>query len=150
VVPTVEGSAEPDATRQITAVGFVIKVDRRTDQTVPAGVVLSQTPPGGTRAATHSAVRILVSSGPPQIDVEPAQWQGKPYAEVVRGLQQLGLQVRRRDVTVGGAPGTVTDVSPRGHLPAGSSVTVTVVGTGGATASALAAPGSGGRGRNAR
>jgi serine/threonine-protein kinase len=145
VVPGVEGSAEPEATREITAVGFVIKVNRQSDGTVPAGVVLSQSPAAGTRAATHSPVSILVSAGPPQVDVESAQWRGRPLADVVRGLQQLGLQVRRRDVTTGGAPGTVTDVSPRGNIPVGSSVTVTVVGAGGATASALAVPGSAGR-----
>jgi serine/threonine-protein kinase len=145
VVPGVEGNAEPEATRQITAVGFLIKVNRRSDDTVPAGVVLSQTPAAGTRAATHSSVSILVSAGPPQVDVKSAQWRGRPFADVVRGLQQLGLQVRRRDITTGGVPGTVTDVSPRGQVPVGSSVTVTVVGSGGATASALGVPGGAGR-----
>jgi serine/threonine-protein kinase len=145
VVPGVEGSAEPEATREITAIGFVIKVNRRSDDTVPAGVVLSQSPAAGTHAATHSSVSILVSAGPPQVDVETAQWRGRPFADVARGLQQLGLQVRRHDLMTGGVPGTVTDVSPRGYVPVGSSVTVTVVAAGGATASALGVPGGAGR-----
>jgi serine/threonine-protein kinase len=147
VVPAVEGSAEHDATRELTAVGFTIKVDRKVDEAVPAGVVLKQTPAGGTRANSHSAVSILVSAGPQRVEVALSSWQGKAYAEVAHGLQQLGLQVRRRDVATGGSPGTVTDVSPRGQVPVGSPVTVTVVSTSSGTAPALA---SAATGRNAR
>lgn len=159
MVPSVAGATEPDATRVISSGGFAIKVDHRTDDSVPAGVVLTQSPAAGTQAATHSAVSILVSAGPPDVNVEPAQWRGKAYTYVSRGLAQLGLRIERRDVAGGGAPGTVTDVSPRGQVPVGGSVTVSVVGpprsgtnVPGARQSGaqLAAQGAVGIGRNGR
>jgi len=150
VVPAVAGTTEPDATRAITAGGFAVKIEHRSDELVPAGVVLTQRPAAGTRAATHSAVSLLISAGPPTVTVEPGQWRGKPYAEVSRGLQQMGLRAERREVSGGGPPGTVTDVSPRGQVPVGDAVTVSVAaGSNVQAARPAAAIATQGTGRNA-
>jgi serine/threonine-protein kinase len=128
VVPAVAGTAEHDATKVIKAGGFDIKVARTVDESVPAGVVLTQSPAPGTKAATHSAVSIVVSAGPTAVTIDPTGLLGRPFTEVSRALTAQGLVVVRRQVVGGGAPGTVTDVSPHGPVPVGASVTVSVVG----------------------
>ena len=128
VVPAVAGTAEHDATKVIKAGGFDIRVARTVDESVPAGVVLTQSPAPGTKAATHSAISIVVSAGPNAVTIDPAVLLGRPFTEVSRALTAQGLQVVRRQVISGGAPGTVTDVSPHGPVPVGASVTVSVVG----------------------
>jgi serine/threonine-protein kinase len=128
VVPAVAGTAEHDATKAIKAGGFDIRVARTVDDSVPAGVVLTQSPAAGTKAATHSAVSIVVSAGPNAVSIDPTTLLGRPFPEVSRALTAQGLVVVRRQVIGGGAPGTVTDVSPHGSVPVGASVTVSVVG----------------------
>ncbi|MGQ0846749.1 MAG: protein kinase domain-containing protein [Sporichthyaceae bacterium] len=128
LVPAVSGVPEYEATGTLKGMGFdEVTVVREIDDEVPAGVVLTQTPKAGTRAATDTAVSIVVSSGRGAVEVANVDWIGKPYAQVRRGLEERGLRVRQRQVLVGGAPGTVTDVSPRGRVPAGEEVTVSVV-----------------------
>jgi serine/threonine-protein kinase len=127
VVPAVAGVEEHEATRTIKAGGFGVTVLREVDDEVPAGVVLTQTPKPGTRASKDSSVSIVVSSGRGTVEVSREDWVGKPYATVRRELEDSGLRVRQRQVRSGGAPGTVTDVSPQGDVPVGDSVTVSVV-----------------------
>ncbi|HEY3605113.1 MAG TPA: protein kinase [Sporichthyaceae bacterium] len=128
VVPAVAGTAEHDATKVIKAGGFDIRVAHSVDESVPAGVVLTQSPAPGTKAATHSAVSIVVSAGPNAVTIDPTNLLGRPFTEVSRALTAQGLVVVRRQIVGGGAPGTVTDVSPHGPVPVGASVTVSVVG----------------------
>jgi len=60
------------------------------------------------------------------VDVNQAALAGQPVASVVRELRQLGLQPQVTWVTTAQQPpGTVISVQPAGHLPAGSTVTVT-------------------------
>ncbi|MGQ0466108.1 MAG: protein kinase domain-containing protein [Sporichthyaceae bacterium] len=127
VVPAVAGIAENEATRAIEDSGFEVSVARKIDDEVPAGIVLTQTPGPGSRAGTDDPVSIVVSAGRGTVEVAKADWVGKPYAQVRSGLEDLGLRVRQRQVGSGGAPGTVTDVSPRGKVQVGEQVTVSVV-----------------------
>ena len=66
-------------------------------------------------------------AGPRTVLVDEAALVGRPYTEVRRLLTGLGLQVRRRDVALGGPAGTVAAVSPDGALRPGAVVTVDVV-----------------------
>jgi serine/threonine protein kinase len=127
-VPSVEGGPEYAATQTLQHSGFGIKVLREVNQTVPAGVVLMQNPKPGTRKSTDSSVTILVSSGPPKVQIDVADWRGQPYAAVRTALEGRGLRVTDRRVVGAGTPGTVTDVTPQGLVPVGESVVVTVVG----------------------
>lgn len=127
-VPAVEGGPEYAATEALQRSGFGIKVLREVNQTVPAGVVLMQNPKPGIRKSTKSNVTILVSSGPPKVQVDVADWQGQPFAAVKTALEGRGLVVTDRRVVGTGTPGTVTDVTPQGLVPVGASVVVTVVG----------------------
>jgi serine/threonine protein kinase len=127
VVPAVAGAAEYEAGQALRANGFEAKITREVNETVPAGVVLSQTPEAGTRLSTDTHVEIRVSSGPPSVLVDPADWVGKPFADVRSGLESRGLKVQEQQVNAVGATGTVADVTPHGPVPVGDTVVVSVV-----------------------
>jgi serine/threonine-protein kinase len=127
VVPALAGVAEYDAGQALKANGLTAKITREVNETVPAGVVLSQTPEAGTRISTDHHVEIRVSSGPPAVLVDPADWVGKPVADVRSGLESRGLKVQEQQVSAVGATGTVADVTPHGPVPVGDTVVVSVV-----------------------
>ncbi|MGQ0624651.1 MAG: protein kinase domain-containing protein [Sporichthyaceae bacterium] len=127
IVPAVAGVSENDAGRVLKANGFGVKVLREVDGGVPAGVVMSQQPRAGTKMSTRGEVEILVSSGPPAVLIDPADWQGLAFVDVRDGLESRGLNVRTQGVTGRGEPGTVADVTPHGPVPVGETVTVSVI-----------------------
>jgi serine/threonine-protein kinase len=63
VVPSVKGLTEAAATATLTRLGFKLSVSR-IPSTEPKGIVVSQAPAPGTRAAKGSIVGIDVSTGP--------------------------------------------------------------------------------------
>ncbi|HVE23898.1 MAG TPA: protein kinase, partial [Sporichthya sp.] len=127
VVPSVAGAAEYDAGQTLKASGFGVKITREVNDTVPAGIVLSQAPEAGTRISTSRDVEIRVSTGPPAVQVDPADWVGKPFAQVRTDLESRGLKVREQQVSTNGVAGTVTDVTPHGPVPVGDTVVVSVI-----------------------
>jgi hypothetical protein len=69
-VPNVVGQTEAAARNTITAANLAPTVTRVVNNTVPAGVVISQSPAGGTKVAPQSAVALTVSSGKrPTVDL---------------------------------------------------------------------------------
>ncbi|MGQ0629960.1 MAG: protein kinase domain-containing protein [Sporichthyaceae bacterium] len=127
LVPAVAGVSESDAGRTLKASGFGVKVLREVDEGVPAGVVMSQQPRAGTKLSTRGNVEIIVSSGPPAVLIDPADWQGLAFVDVRDGLQSRGLNVLTQGVVGSGEPGTVADVTPHGPVPVGETVTVSVI-----------------------
>jgi beta-lactam-binding protein with PASTA domain len=68
VVPDVVGLDEADAVSQIDAIeGLTAAVARQYHNTVPAGIVISQEPAGGTDVDVGTTVDIVVSSGRPVV-----------------------------------------------------------------------------------
>ena len=64
-VPDVVGLTQAQATTAITAADLVIgTVTQQSDNSVPAGNVISQSPTAGTEVAQGSAVDLVISSGP--------------------------------------------------------------------------------------
>jgi resuscitation-promoting factor RpfB len=61
-VPSVVGKPEASAVRTLKNAGFKVKTTTRTRTTGQDGVVVSQSPPGGTRAKPKSVVRIVISN----------------------------------------------------------------------------------------
>ncbi len=61
------------------------------------------------------------------VQVREGRLVGRPADEVAAELEGLGLVVRLVPTDERGRPGTVTDVDPKGSVPAGSTVTVSVV-----------------------
>ena len=61
-VPSVVGKSEASAIRNLKNAGFKVKKTTQTRTTGKDGVVLSQSPAGGTRAKPKSVVRIVISN----------------------------------------------------------------------------------------
>jgi eukaryotic-like serine/threonine-protein kinase len=64
-VPDVTGKSSQEAADAISAAGFVPQSGTQPSDTVPKGTVISQSPPGGTKASAGSTVLFIVSSGVP-------------------------------------------------------------------------------------
>ncbi len=64
-VPQVVGMSEANALSAMTDAGLVVgEINHQFSETVPAGYLMSQDPPGGTTVAVGSEINLVVSSGP--------------------------------------------------------------------------------------
>ncbi|MEL7186588.1 MAG: PASTA domain-containing protein [Pseudomonadota bacterium] len=73
IVPDVVGTTEVQARSAIGAANLVVGiVTQQSDNSVPAGNVISQTPSAGASVAQGSAVNLVVSSGPANDTLPPA------------------------------------------------------------------------------
>ena len=88
-VPFVGDLTQADATTQLNAAGFSVKVSAKPSSTVAKGTVIDQKPTGGSQAAKGSSVTIYVSSGFEQVKVPDLI--GLTQAEAVAKLDALGL-----------------------------------------------------------
>jgi serine/threonine-protein kinase len=127
LVPNVVGQDSSSAASTLSALGFDVHTQSVSSSTAPSGQVVDQNPNGDTRAPRASSVTLSVSTGPKTVTVNAGDYIGRDYSLVRSELRGLGLSVQRTGTDGGGAPGTVTDVSPSGSVPVGSTVTVTVV-----------------------
>jgi len=85
--------------------------------------------PSATVAGNAARSAPTTPTGPPAVTVPTAGLVGQPYDQVRKALVALGLNPQPSYTGTGGKPGTVTGVTPAGPVPAGSTVTVTVVPT---------------------
>lgn len=98
-VPTVYGYSVNDATSQLRALGFTVRLaDGRYDEDLPEGSVLQIRPEQGTELSEGDTVTIVPSLGPPPVDL-PAV---------------TGTSLEDAKATLEGA-GFVVDVKPRFH-----------------------------------
>ncbi len=67
-VPDVEGQTQAAATAALTSAGFLVTTSTQASTNVPSGLVISQTPAGGTSASGGSTVALVISSGAPPVD----------------------------------------------------------------------------------
>lgn len=118
-VPNVEGMTQTAATTSITNAGLAVgTVTMASSSTVPAGSVISESPPASTNVATGSAVNLTVSSGPALIavpNVEEMTQAAATSALTAAGLA-LGTVSMASSSTV--PSGNVINQSP----PAGTEV----------------------------
>jgi eukaryotic-like serine/threonine-protein kinase len=126
MVPSVDGQLISAAGQALTRAGFQVRERSRPNPSIRAGLVLSQTPPAGTRLQRGRPVTIEVSSGPPMVVVVPARYLGKPLAGVQAALIRLGLRVSVISGAPGKPPGTVNAINPSGTLHQGDGVTITI------------------------
>jgi len=99
------------------------EVVERFDETVPAGIVISQDPKGGL-ADKNSVVELVVSKGPPLVEVPGVV--GKPVAEAQAILTEAGFQSSVSQLP--GGPGMVLRQDPGGgdKAPKGGVITLYV------------------------
>jgi beta-lactam-binding protein with PASTA domain len=129
-VPDVAGMTPKDATTALTAVGLKVgNTDKKADDKIPEGQVISTTPPAGTRVDKDTAVDLLVSTGIEKVNV-PAVL-GMTEDDAVRAIQQAGFKVTfplTRGPNDKAPAGQVFAQSPAGDTPAakGSAVALSI------------------------
>ena len=123
-VPDVVGQPADQAQATIAAANLKPAVKQKFDETVPAGTVMSQSPEGNTTADTASVVELVVSKGPPLVEVPGVI--GKNVAEAQQLITAAGLVPSVSQLP--GGPGTVLNQSPGGgdKKPKGSAVNLYV------------------------
>ena len=123
-VPDETGVAQDQAVRVLTAAGFTASVTTTFSDTVAKGLVVLQSPSGGT-AGKGSQVILQVSKGPDVVTVPTVT--DLTVDKAVAALQAQGLVARRSTVLPGG-PRHVLAQSPRAgsRVRRGSTVTLYV------------------------
>ncbi len=91
-VPDVRNKPEAEATQMLSSAGLTATVQRASNETVPAGVVISQSPDPSTKADKGSAVTIVVSSGPPNVAAPNIRCKTRTQAADI--ATQNGLKIR--------------------------------------------------------
>ncbi len=127
-VPNVVGQTQAAATTAITAAGLVVgAVTLRPDATVPAGMVISQTPAAGAQAGPGSAVALTVSQGPGLVTVPDVtgQTQAAATAAITGAGLVLGTVTQQNSATV--AAGLVISQSPAANTQANAGSAVALV-----------------------
>ena len=126
-VPTIQGKTLEKARTLVEKAGLTLAVsDRRYDDTVPADVVISQSPASG-QLPQGEAVQVVVSQGPPPQPVPHVVGKTKDVAAA--RLTDAGFQVSVTEAFSSSVVrGRVISVSPDQGVraPYGSTVTLTV------------------------
>jgi beta-lactam-binding protein with PASTA domain/predicted Ser/Thr protein kinase len=126
-VPQVTGLPRGKAEAALRDAGFQVEISQQYSSDVPAGRVISSSPPEGTTAEKGTTVRLVVSRGTKPVTVPDVV--GKPIDEVRSLLTGAGLNVTTKDDTQSTEdPGTVTAQSPKAGatLRPGATITLTV------------------------
>jgi eukaryotic-like serine/threonine-protein kinase len=118
-VPDLTGLTQDQATQRLVGAGLTLgPVNPRIDATIKAGIVIDWTGRGG-QLPKHSAVELVVSSGPPTVGIPDVH--GKSFADATAGLAQAQLTGVEVDAFSDTVPkGQVVSTTP----PAGTVVTV--------------------------
>ena len=106
LVPKVVGKTEAEATTLLTGAGLVPKIERKDSDTVAAGMVISQSPADGVRVDKGSTITIVVSNGPPKVQVPNILCMTRRQAADTLAAQGLEIQFE-------GSYARVVDQSPR-------------------------------------
>ncbi|MEL7209882.1 MAG: PASTA domain-containing protein, partial [Actinomycetota bacterium] len=91
-VAQVEGLTDLGATQDLEALGLTVRSERVEDTSVPAGIVLSQSPVAGTEVESGSAVILQISEGSELIALPDVSGLERDAAEAVL-VQLLGCTV---------------------------------------------------------
>jgi serine/threonine-protein kinase len=94
-VPDVTGRLDADATAALGDAGFEVTVRKAWDDTTPRDHVVSQNPEGGTKLEEGSAVTLIVSKGPPPVEIPNVT--GQAAADAKQALEAAGFTVERKD-----------------------------------------------------
>jgi len=133
-VPDVTGKTEAAARSALQAAGLKVgKVTKQSSETVRSGLVISQTPNGGSLQRGQS-VDLVVSSGKPLVTVPSVTGLSQQDAEDALHRANLNPQVINEDIsTCQEVPGNVCRQDPTAgqQVTEGSTVTIFVATTGG-------------------
>ena len=109
-VPKLDGISRAAVLSRVHRVRLRATFTKRFDKS-PAGLAIAQSPSPGARLAQGGAVRVVLSAGPPPVEVPRLVGQSAPAARSV--LESLGLKAHVNSVPAPGVQaGTVTGQSP--------------------------------------
>jgi beta-lactam-binding protein with PASTA domain/predicted Ser/Thr protein kinase len=125
-VPFVEGQRLPIARQNIRNAGLRPVTLWRSHDTFPRGIVFRQEPSAGERIQKGNAVRLIVSSGKPRVEVPDVV--GAREADAISTLRAAGLVPNAVDIFSDDPAGTVIAQDPRGgtSIVRGSTVRVNI------------------------
>jgi beta-lactam-binding protein with PASTA domain/predicted Ser/Thr protein kinase len=113
---------QADAAQQaLTQAGFHVTVTQDFSDTVPAGVVISQSPKSGD-GAKGDPIALDVSKGQQKFPVPDET--GKKASDAIKALQDAGFKVQVNELP--GGPGKVLQERPTGDQPKGTTITLYV------------------------
>ena len=125
-LPNLAGVEVSEATAQLEAAGLVVTTTEEFSTEYAEGLVVSSSPAKGERVAVGSTVALVVSKGPPPVEV--------PYLidmkrdDAVFTLQQLGLNVEVNEPPFTPLNRVISQDPSAGTLiPVGSTVTITII-----------------------
>jgi len=96
VVPDVVGETEWRGKRALEELGLqMVVAERRTDERVPGGRIISQSPPAGRKVAAGEKVAVVISKGPRYVQVPDVK--GMTLAQAKKVLQNNGLYLGRQE-----------------------------------------------------
>lgn len=118
-VPTVTGKNQTAAELSLETANLTLgTIDTSTSTTVARGLIISQSPEAGQQVEEGTGVDVVISTGPPDVDVPNVV--GDQRDEAARTLRDLDLQVRQVERESDAPAGEVIEMSPG----AGESVSV--------------------------
>lgn len=134
-VPDVVGQSQASATAILENAGFDVTVQQKSDKTVEADKVISQTPKGGLDLPKGATVVLIVSTGPETQKVEIPDVTGLSESAARQTIMAAGLEMKKTEgssdsVAVGNVISQVPSAGK--NVDAGATVTV-VISTGPAT-----------------
>src|SRR5439155_23314500 len=109
-IPDVVGLKEPQAIDKLHNFGFSAHILRDTSDTIPLGVVISQSPNAGTKVAKGTSVEVDISKGKEKVTVPSVL--GKTEADAVSTLTNAGLRANVFSVHSNKPANTVTGQDP--------------------------------------
>lgn len=128
LVPDVVGLPQADAENRLRQLGFQVRVlGSRQDETVPVSHVVQTDPPADAQVPLGSVVGLILSNGPPAVEVPRVV--DLPAEEAERRLREAGFEVVRTESWGGDVlPGRVVSQDPPGgaRVSRGSSVTIAI------------------------
>ncbi|MEJ7568168.1 MAG: PASTA domain-containing protein [Gaiellaceae bacterium] len=124
-VPAVVGEREENAQASVREAGFEPRSEQQ-ESPKPSGVVIDQSPDGGTELEEGKTVLLTVSSGPPRETVPDVV--GEQTAEAVAALEAANFEADVTEAFSDEQAGTVIRQEPAagGNLKEGSTVALTV------------------------
>jgi beta-lactam-binding protein with PASTA domain/tRNA A-37 threonylcarbamoyl transferase component Bud32 len=126
-VPNVTGQAEQAASVALRRAGLSMAASQVASTTVTSGLVVSQSPLGGSQAKKGASVAIAVSSGPGSATVTNVE--GLSAAQAVSRLRKAGFKPTTKgeaSATVAAGQAVATDPTAGSELKVGGAVTVLV------------------------
>jgi len=125
-VPDVTSESEGQAKATLEDRGFNVTATSQVSTTVPAGNVISQSPVGGSNAASGATINLVVAKAPPTVAVPSVVGQKRGQAEFRLGSSGFPATVQLQDVSTKSQGDRVLSQNPASGTMVNKGTTVTI------------------------